>query len=82
MISRLPERYGLAEELIDQAIIAGNWTEIGTLGEGKKAATYKSVSFENQLCGDIYRFVVLHSSSLDKRKLKTLDSKIEKRNLN
>ena len=78
MISRLPERYGLAEELIDQAIIAGNWTEIGTLSEGKKAATYKSVSFENQLCGDIYRFVVLHSSSLDKRKLKTLDSKIEK----
>jgi transposase len=81
MISRLPERYGLAEELIDQAITAGNWTEIGTLSEGKKAATYKSVSFENELCGDIYRFVVIHSSSLDKRKLKTLDSKIEKEKL-
>lgn len=81
MISRLPERYGLAEELIDQAIMADNWTEIGTLSEGKKAATYRSVSFERELCGDIYRFVVVYSSSLDKRKLKTLDSKIEKEKL-
>lgn len=81
MISRLPERYDLAEELIDQAITANIWTEIGTLSEGKKAATYKSISFERELCGDIYRFVVVHSSSLDKRKLKTLDSKIEKEKL-
>ncbi len=81
MISRLPERYDLAEELIDQAISANIWIEIGTLNEGKKAATYKSVSFERGLCGDIYRFVVVHSSSLDKRKLKTLDSKIEKEKL-
>jgi transposase len=81
MISRLPERYDLAEELIDQAIMADNWTEIGTLSEGKKAATYKTVSFERELYGDIYRFIVVHSSSLDKRKLKTLDSKIEKEKL-
>ncbi len=81
MISRLPERFGLAEELIDQAIMTGNWTEIGTLSEGKKAATYKSVSFDRDLCGDIYRFVVVHSSSLDKRKIKTLNSKIEKEKL-
>lgn len=58
-----------------------NWTEIGTLSEGKKAATYKSVSFERELRGDIYRFIVVHSSSLDKRKLKILNSKIEKENL-
>src|SRR5659263_603044 len=49
MISRLPERYDLAEELIDQAILADTWNEIGTLSEGKKAATYKSVSFEKEL---------------------------------
>jgi transposase len=81
MISRLPERYGLAEDLINQAITANIWTEIGTLSEGKKAATYKSISFERELCGDVYRFVVFHSSSLDKRKLKTLNSKIEKEKL-
>ena len=81
MISRLPERYGLAEELINKAITANIWTEIGTLSEGKKAATYKSISFERELCGDVYRFVVFHSSSLDKRKLKTLNSKIEKEKL-
>ena len=81
MISRLPERYDLAEELIDQAILVDTWNEIGTLSEGKKAATYKSVSFEKELCGIIYRFLVVHSSSLDKRKLKTLNSKIEKEKL-
>lgn len=81
MISRLPERYGLAEELINQAITANIWTEIGTLSEGKKAATYKSISFERELYSDVYRFVVFHSSSLDKRKLKTLNSKIEKEKL-
>src|SRR5665811_915370 len=81
MISRLPERYGLAEDLINQAITANIWTEIGTLSEGKKAATYKSISFERELCGNTYRFVVFHSSSLDKRKLKTLNSKIEKEKL-
>lgn len=81
MISRLPERFGLAEELINQAITANIWTEIGTLSEEKKAAIYKSVSFERELCGDRYRFVVFHSSSLDKRKLKTLNSKIEKEKL-
>ncbi len=31
MISRLPERFGLAEELIDQAIMTGNWTEVACL---------------------------------------------------
>lgn len=81
MISRMPERYSLAEELIDHATLTGNWTEIGTLSEEKKAATYKSISFERDLCGDIYRFVVVHSSSLDKRKLKTLTTKIEKEKL-
>ena len=81
MISRLSERYDLAEELINQAILADTWKELGTFCEGKKAATYKSVSFEKELCGVIYRFLVIHSSSLDKRKLKTLNSKIEKEKL-
>lgn len=47
LISRMPERYSIAEELIDQASLADNWTEIGALCEGKTAAIYKSVSFEN-----------------------------------
>ncbi len=78
MISRLPERYTLAEELINQAIMDGNWTELGTFGEGKKAAVYRSAGYEKVLFGDTYRFVVVHSSSLDKRKLNALSSKIEK----
>jgi transposase len=78
MISRLPERYTLAEELINQAITDGNWIELGTFGEGKKAAAYKSTGYEKVLFGDTYRFVVVHSSSLDKRKLNALSSKVEK----
>ncbi len=78
MISRLPERYTLAEELINQAIIDNNWTDIGTFGEGKKAAVYKSASYERILFGDTYRFVVVHSSSLDKRKLNALSTFAEK----
>ncbi len=81
MISRMPERYTIAEELIDQAIRDNNWTEIGTLSKGKKAAFYKSISFERLLFGDLYRYVVVHSSSLDKRKLKSLNSRIEKEKL-
>ncbi len=34
--------------------MAGNWTDIGTLSEGKKAATYRSIGFESELCGDVY----------------------------
>lgn len=78
MISRLPERYTLAEELINQAIMDKSWTEIGTFGEGRKAAVYRSSSYEKALFGDMYRFVVVHSSSLDKRKLNALSSKAEK----
>lgn len=77
MISCLPERYTLADELITQAIMDDNWTELGTFSEAKKAAVYKSVSFERLLFADLYRFVVVHSSSLDKRKLNALNAKIE-----
>lgn len=78
IISRLPERYKLADELINQAITEGNWTELGTFSDYKNAAVYKSASFERELFGEKYRCVVVHSSSLDKRKLKALDSRIEK----
>lgn len=78
LISRLPERYDLADELINQAITEDNWTELGTFSDNKNAAVYKSVSLEKELFGEKYRFVVIHSSSLDKRKLKALDSSVEK----
>lgn len=78
IISRLPERYNLADELINQAITEGNWIELGTFSDNKNAAVYKSASFERELFGEKYRCVVVHSSSLDKRKVKALDSRMEK----
>ena len=78
IISRLPGRYDLTDELMNHAIIDNNWVELGTFSENKKAATYKSISYENELIGNTYRFVVVHSSVLNKKKLKTLNSKKEK----
>ncbi len=78
LISRLPERYNLADELINRAITENNWNELGTFSDDKNAAGYKSASFERELFSETYRFVVIHSSSLDKRKLRALEAKIEK----
>ena len=78
IISRLPGRYDLADELMNQAIMDNNWVELGTFNDSKKAATYKSISYEKVLLGNTYRFIVVHSSVLNKKKLKSLNAKKEK----
>lgn len=73
-ISRLPERYGLAEQLMEAALAARkDWGEEGTIAEGKKAAKYHLWETEGELNGKVYRFVVVHSSSLDERRLRSLE---------
>lgn len=76
ILSRLPERFGLAEELMAQAQ-ADNpkaWEELGVIREaqGKEAASYRVWQTEVQLAGATYRFLVVASSHLDKRHLRTL----------
>lgn len=72
VIARLPHRFALAEELIDQAIVANQWAEIGYLGEWA-TAEYDVWETEAELAGATYRFLVVRSSSLDQRRLKALD---------
>lgn len=72
VISRLPHRFALAEELIDQALGANQWAEIGYLSEWA-TAEYAVWETEAELAGAVYRFLVVRSSSLDQRRLKALD---------
>lgn len=43
-ISRPPETFTLAQELKDLAWQTGNWKEIGSLSDARKAANYKTFS--------------------------------------
>ncbi|MHB1127787.1 MAG: IS1634 family transposase [Bacillota bacterium] len=44
-ISHLPEVFGMAQELKDLAWEQGTWTEIGTISNKPKAASYRTQSF-------------------------------------
>lgn len=77
-ISRLPERYGIADKLTRCALAIEGWEELGTFSPAKDAASYKAVSMHDTLEGRQYRFVVVYSSKHDKRKLKALEAEKEK----
>jgi len=77
-ISRLPETFNLTLELTRAAFIRDRWEQIGKLSSGGKSATYKIQEFKRELYGRSYRFLVVHSDHLDKRKLKGLDSRLKK----
>jgi transposase len=77
VLSRFPERFALAQELMDQAQADNRpqaWEELGVIREiqGKKAASYQVWQTEAEVAGAIYRFLVVASSTLDKRHLKAL----------
>lgn len=80
-ISRLPERFGLAEQLMNEAL-AGRceWKGVGAITEGKNAANYNLWEAERELCGRTYRFVVVYSSSLDERRLGALERAVAREN--
>ena len=76
-ISRLPATFSLASELIEKAFASRGWTELGQVSPGKKKASYRVQVFTEDLYGREYRFVVVHSSHLDKRKLKGLQTRLK-----
>lgn len=80
-ISRLPETYKLAHELKERAWESGRWQEIGPLRGGPEAARYATQSFQTTLYGRSYRFLVVRSSSLDKRKMKKIERMVGKERL-
>ncbi|MDO9535477.1 MAG: IS1634 family transposase, partial [Bacillota bacterium] len=79
-ISRFPGNFDLEKELKAKAWQLDNWEQLGTFSDAKKAATYKSKSFIEEIDGRRYRFIVVHSSVLDGRKAKSLEKNLlEKR---
>lgn len=82
ILSRLPERFALAEELMEKAQAAKEeeWQELGIIreGQGKKAASYRVWETEAELSGEVYRFMVVSSSNLNRRHLKALGRRVEK----
>lgn len=77
-ISRLPHTFNLADQLIEKAWDKDQWTDIGSLVQRKKSAEYRCFETQKEIYGHKYRFIVVHSSVLDKRKLKSLTKRLEK----
>jgi transposase len=78
ILSRLPGRFGLEEELQKRAIQADQWENIGRLSNDKKAARYKLFDTTGEIEGITYRFVVVHSDHKDQRKEKALKKAVKK----
>lgn len=82
-ISRLPANYSECSRLIKEAIATDEWVELGklsaTVGTKKRpAAIYKAWETEAILHDKVYRAVVIHSSSHDKRREKKIDRELKK----
>ena len=77
-ISRLPNTFALCEYLKQKAWSNNTWIELGQLAEAKRSATYRIQGFVDQIDGENYRFVVVHSSSLDKAKENSIQKGITK----
>jgi len=82
-ISRLPSNFTACGELIDEAIQAESWQELGTQNEvatspARPAASYRSYETRVTIDNTSYRAVVIHSDSHDKRRNKRIDRQLVK----
>ena len=77
-LSRLPATYNECDRVIEQAVAAADWIDIGAINETqdtkkRPAASYKAYDTTVCLHGVDYRAVVIHSSAHDKRRHKRID---------
>jgi transposase len=77
-ISRLPEVYGLAKTLKEAAWKQKKWENLGQIALTGKGSTYQAQSIVETLEDHSYRFVVIHSSALEKQKLRSLEKAAER----
>lgn len=68
----------MAETLKKRTWAKDVWQEVGALSSVKNAASYRIQEFQEEIEGRTYRFVVVNSSKLDRRKEKTLRKQIDK----
>ena len=78
LISRLPERFGLAETLVSQALAQAAWTDVGLIGAAKHAARYRVWETTTELVDGTYRFLVVHSDQLHAQQTQTLERTLQR----
>lgn len=79
LLSRLPERFGLAETLFSQALAApASWTTIGALSPAPQAAQYQVWETTAELADATYRFLVVRSDHLEAQQAATLTRAVAK----
>jgi transposase len=81
LITRLPANYSECQRVIEEAVTANEWTDIGRTAETRAAssrphATYKACESSVVLYEKPYRAIVVHSSAHDKRRKKKLEKAI------
>lgn len=69
----------LDKMLKEQAWQLDDWECLGKFSPEKNAASYRALSFVEELYGQKYRFIVVHSSVLDGRKVKALEKELAKK---
>jgi transposase len=83
-ISRLPATFKQEQEAKDRAWSEGDWVDIGILTQNPKrdSAFYKCKEYTMDIATETgarqYRLIVVHSTSLDKRKANTLEKNLLK----
>ena len=82
-ITRLPANFSACGLLINEAVASGAWVDVGQLShrtvKGKEmCAGYRVHETRVELCGRMYRAVVVHSDAHDRRRQKRIDRLIEK----
>jgi len=83
-ISRFPANFKEHDRVIEQAIDAGQWEELGVLAEtpssskNRKRASYKAQESQVAIEGEDYRAIVIQTDQLDKRRTKAIERKRSK----
>ncbi len=81
--TRLPATYNECGRVIREAVAADQWIEIGALAEEpsrpkRPTASYRAYEGTVELYGSLYRAIVVHSSTHDKRRQKRIERLLKK----
>jgi len=82
-LSRLPANYNECSRVIQDVVRQDDWTHVGIITETqatqkRPAAYYKVCDSTVELYGTLYRAIVVHSSSHDKRRQKRIERLLKK----
>jgi len=82
-LTRLPATYNECSRVIREAVATDQWIEIGALAEEpsrpkRPTAMYRAYESSVELYGSLYRAIVVHSSTHDKRRHKRIERLLKK----